>query len=124
MPELVECTMMAEQLNAKLAGQKLLSIQWYKKPGKFVYNCAYTEYPKFEKLLPLELVKVWNKGKKIIFEFVNNIYLVSLPLMSGSWIYKNTDHQKFQLNFESQEEKKNNNFAVFDDVRSQGIFNI
>ena len=44
--------------------------------------------------------------------------------MSGSWIYKNTDHQKFQLNFESQEEKKNNNFAVFDDVRSQGIFNI
>lgn len=122
MPEIAEVTIMAESLNSKFGGKTLLSITWFAKPGKKTHNCTYEQYGELQKKLPLKLEKVWNKGKKIIFEFVGEIYIISSVLMSGSWIYKESSHQKHQLNFDV--EQKADSIAVFNDTRGQGLTNI
>jgi DNA-formamidopyrimidine glycosylase len=119
MPELPEVTTMAESLNTKFAGHILSSITWFAKPGKKTHNCAFELYSQLEQKLPLKLQKVWNKGKKIIFEFDTEIYMMSSPLMTGSWVYAESKHQKYQLNFVEEKE-----FAVFNDTRGQGLCNI
>lgn len=119
MPEISEITQMSEGLNAKFSGKTLKSITWFAKPGKWTKNCAHENYSTFEKLLPLKLEKVWSKGKKIILEFDKETYLISSPLMTGSWVFTNTKHQKYQLNFEDVKE-----FAIFNDTRGQGLINI
>lgn len=119
MPELTEVVQMSEGLHNKFANKLLKSITWFAKPGKWTNNCAYEHYSIFEKLLPLKLNKVWSKGKKIILEFEKETYLISSPLMTGSWVFANTKHQKYQLNFEDEKE-----FAIFNDTRGQGLINI
>jgi DNA-formamidopyrimidine glycosylase len=122
MPEINEVTIMSESLNAKFGGKTLLSIQWFSAPGKKTHNCTYALYSELEKKLPLKLEKVWNKGKKIIFEFVGDVHIICSPLMTGSFVYKASSHRKYQLNFDV--EKKEDSIAVFNDTRGQGLSNI
>jgi len=121
MPENPEVTIMADSINAKFGGKTLLSIQWFYVPGKKTHNCTYALYSELEKKLPLKLEKVWNKGKKIIFEFVGEIYIISAPLMTGGWSYTNTKYQKYQMNFQTDEKEQ---FAIFDDKLGQGLSNV
>lgn len=138
MPELPECTIMADELDIHFANKLLTCIEWYIKPGKKTYNCTFDLYSELEKKLPLKLEKVWNRGKKIIFQFADEIYIVSSPLLTGSWSLSNSKKQAFQFNFQYNLEEikfnenninnnsKKNFIAVFnDDVKKpQGLSNI
>jgi len=125
MPEIAEVYTMAEMLNKKILDKKLVSITWYKKPGKRTHNCTFETYSELQKLLPLKIIKVKSHGKKIIIIFENNVYIMIAPLMTGSVIFKQGDYSHTVFNF--GEKIKNINIVdlkvYFDDKLHQGLVN-
>ena len=74
---------------------------------------------------PLQILKIYAKGKKILFECITNdnvkIYLVSALAMSGRWQYFKGKHSGIELQIKNSPTSKNLKFSLyFDDQRHFG----
>ena len=73
---------------------------------------------------PLHILKVYSKGKKILFESVDSdglkIYLVSALAMSGRWQYTKGKHSGIQMNLTSTKAGEVKYRLYFDDQRHFG----
>ena len=94
MPEGVEITIQTNILNRECKGKTIIGIQWdkkkFKKSGVSEFNLV---------KLPLEIKKVWCRGKVIVFEMTNGLYMVSQLGMSGFWSTTKGNHSNFWINF-------------------------
>ena len=80
MPELPEVYTLAEDINLTFAGKYLLS---------FNYAHDFKHFKRLDEIeCPARLIKVYSRGKKIIFEF-ENFYLLSTLGMQGLWYLGN-----------------------------------
>jgi formamidopyrimidine-DNA glycosylase len=102
MPEGAEVKAVAVALDAKLCGKWLMTVNINSKS-------RYAKVGGIEKVekipFPLQLRRVYSKGKKVIFEFPTAldgfiVYLVSTLAMSGRWQYDEGKHSGIELVFE------------------------
>lgn len=100
MPEGPEVRIMSEKLNSYFAGNTCSSIT--------VFN---TNIVKQCPTMPQKLLYVKSRGKKVIFQFETDMFIVA-PLMSGRFIrnINNVSHLGFTMTF-------NNNVIHFEDKR-------
>ena len=126
MPEILEVRAMADGIREYIKNYKLLSIQWFRIPGKKTHNCAYDSYTELQIKLPLDVIKIYSHGKKVIISLSNNIHLIGSPLMSGSFLFKLTNHSRYVLNFGISNGSKNVILkrVYFNDPRCQGLLNV
>jgi DNA-formamidopyrimidine glycosylase len=124
MPEILEVRAMADGIRNYIKNYKLLSIEWFRAPGKKTYNCAYSLYNTIP--LPLSVSKVYSHGKKVILYLESEVYLIGSPLMSGSFLFKQTEHSRYVLNFGLRLDSKNIILkrVYFNDPRCQGLLNV
>ena len=113
MPEIAEVHISADRLNELFSGFYLNKIEMDLK-SKFI------KYPiknldKF--MFPIKLNCVYGKGKKIIFEFEDNKYIVSSMGMEGHWVLKGEKHSNIWFEFQ-------NRTIYFDDSRHFGFIDI
>ena len=115
MPEAVEVHFVSEVLNNHLKGKRLVD-------GNIYFHSRYYKYQKFdgmEKLTPgLKLTQVFPRGKKIIFQFENEIYMVSTLLMEGNWSFQINEKTAISLTFADQNDQLET--AYYRDTRKFG----
>ena len=85
MPEGPEARTMADMLNQRLQGRYLLSLE---REMQYKNTQNILNWVKFEKLLPLKILKVKAKGKKVIWKFEGRKYLVTSLAMTGLYLFK------------------------------------
>jgi formamidopyrimidine-DNA glycosylase len=99
MPELIECCIIAEQLQAKCAGQTIINVT------SAANLKTLKDYP-FSKFSPPALIKqVLSYGKKIIF-ILDKGYIVSAPLMDGRWTFTEDPHTRCTLGLQAAQQIK------------------
>jgi endonuclease-8 len=111
MPEGAEVARVAISLHEKISGEWIYKIKYNTKSR---YAKAIGGIKNVDKLcFPLFISRIYPKGKKIIFECIDNdknqIYLVSLLAMTGRWQYEEGKHSgveiklsKYSVFFEDQ----------------------
>lgn len=121
MPEKPEVQIIALKLNELFTNKLLIDIIW---DISSVYKDG---LPKYKELgLPLKLLKVYSRGKKVIFCLENQKYLISSLGMSGVWLLKKDQHSNLTLRFG----KRRGSFNIveetlyFDDQRHFGKLNV
>jgi formamidopyrimidine-DNA glycosylase len=103
MPEGPEVKSVAVSLNSKISKLYINDIiidelsRYYKNPS-LVNSLS-------KVIFPLHILKIYSKGKKILFECADanglKIYLVSALAMSGRWQYNKGKHSGIQMNLSS-----------------------
>lgn len=129
MPEGPEAKRMAESLARYILGNSLISITIDEK-SKYTNPIKYPNgIPGYSRLnLPLTVVDVYSRGKKLIIhlkkegssvddQLKNDGFLVFTLGMEGKFLKEPTSHSNLHLNFE-------NRIAYFDDVRHFGSVEI
>ena len=111
MPELIECTIISEELDIKLSGKIINSY----------YKGDRAKASGFEKLVcPVEIKKVRSHGKKVIIELSSNHLIIGSLGMTGKFIYQEGKHSHIRFDIEDDTP-----FSVyFDDTRYFGKIDI
>ncbi len=112
MPELPEVANFARMLNEVLKDRWIIDLD-YDTHSIYYLKTALKDYRSFRQLLPLQVVSVYNVGKKIVFFFTypdtrEEYYIVSSLSTSGKWIPNDIDHSNLWLthtDYESEPEK-------------------
>ena len=89
MPEGPEVRCITVKLHEKLAGILLNAIQW---DDKSKYRNGLPNYAELEKTLPQIITGVSCKGKKIIFQLANEMYITSTLGLEGNWSWASSKH--------------------------------
>jgi endonuclease VIII len=98
MPEGPETKIISDFLNKNLSGKTLLSIEINSKSR--YYKLGQIEgYDTLLNYLPLKVSRVWTRGKVIVFELQNDIYITSQLGMEGWWNTKPGNHSGVIFNF-------------------------
>lgn len=118
MPEGPEVRIHAEQLHKILVGKYLIEIG-YDERSRYRNN-PLTNIEKLE--YPYEFKRVFSKGKKIVFELSNEIYLISSLGLEGHWQYEHEKHSNLWLSFSDDEDEVYT--IYFDDSRHFGTLEI
>ena len=117
MPEKPEVQCYADSLHQILAGQLISKVNfgeaWTNK------NKLAKGYQQLKDALPLRIVKVWSKGKKIIFDFEQDYYMVNYLGMEGKWSSKPLKHSHIHVDYIQKEEQKS---VWYNDTRYFGDF--
>lgn len=120
MPEVAEVYTMAKAIWEKIGpGASLTDLIFYKKPGKDTKHSTYISLDQLKLKFPATVESVCSKGKKIIIQLKDNIYIVISPLMTGGIIFKKGDYS--HVHFKFADEKKAEHDIYFDDKLSWGI---
>ena len=123
MPEGPEVCNIAKSLNFYLQGKKLIS-------GTLLPTSRYYKHDKFEGMEylthGLTLVKVFSRGKKIIFEFEKNTFMICSLGMEGHWLQIPTKHTALYLDFGRVEGKFRiiEKTMYYEDSRHFGTLNV
>lgn len=121
MPEGPEVRRCAIALDTKLRGCTLeqITVNHLSRYGK-------TNLPGSEHLItPCVLERVFSIAKKIVFQFANQVFLVSFLGMEGHWQYIPGNHSGVILEFSNNDGNPNNSItAYYDDSRHFGIIDI
>ena len=113
MPEGPEVKVMANQIDSGFKGKVLQEIhigsksRYFKKP--------LSNLDEFRKLLPRKLSRVYSRGKKIIFIFEGDVFMVTSLGMEGHFLLSPRQHSGFCLDFDGEGE-----YLYFDDSRHFG----
>ena len=86
MPEKPEAQTMTDKLNSDLAGYYLT--QFTLQSDKF----EITNLNKLQTLLPRGIVRIFSRGKKVIWELEGGIFIVTSLGMTGRWVYSQLPH--------------------------------
>lgn len=125
MPEGPEVLTVTDMMDFYLTGKKLMNIEYLS--GK------YTEEPPDNfstciDFLPLQIKRVFCKGKLIVIELDNDWYITSHLVMTGSWRLKDTNYEKEHVRCKLILDKTDN-FGIIDiselyyiDIRDMGKF--
>jgi len=118
MPEGPEVRRFADILHSRLQSKKLALFQINEKSRYHTTN-------KLENLSKLQmknhLISVCSRGKKIIFCFENDLFLISSLGLEGSWQFESGKHSGVHLIFTDDKEKID---LFYDDVRHFGTMTI
>lgn len=126
MPEGPEVKRMADVLRNRL--EKLYLFKFDILEGSRYIKNKLDNYDIFVESLPLKLMNIYSIGKKIIFEFEQDIYIINEPRMEGHWflnkkIGKHTNHV-MRFGYISNNIGYITDEAYFDDTRHFGVFTI
>lgn len=127
MPEGPEVKRMSDVLHNKL--QKLYLFKFDILEGSRYIKNKLENYDIFVESLPLKLIKIYSIGKKIIFEFEQDIYIINEPRMEGHWFLSNNEIGKhtnhvMRFGYISNNIGYITDEAYFDDTRHFGVFTI
>ncbi len=122
MPEGPEVKSVAVSLDNKISKLYINDIlidelsRYYKNPS-LLNSLSYVKFP-------LHISKIYAKGKKILFECIDNdkvkVYLISALAMSGRWQYSKGKHSGIQMNLTSTKSGEIKYRLYFDDQRHFG----
>jgi endonuclease-8 len=116
MPEKPEVQITADAISSILVGKKLVSLEY--DSGSRYYKKGLKNIEELRSMLPLNLLKIWSKGKKIIFEFEKNVYIVNSLGMEGKWLRENIKHSNLWLTMSDKQ------ILYYNDVRHMGEIEI
>lgn len=119
MPEGPEVRCITVKLHERLQSQYLNSIQW---DDKSKYRNGLLHYAELEKRLPQKITGVSCKGKKIIFQLENEMYITSTLGLEGNWSWKPSKHANLYFELTDSEEKAGH--VYFSDSRHFGNIQI
>jgi len=113
MPELIECTIISEELDIKLTGKIISSY----------YKGDRAKASGFENLnCPVKVNKVRSYGKKIIIELSSDHLIIASLGMTGKFLYEEGKHSHVRFDVNGEDEEP---FSVyFDDTRYFGKIDI
>lgn len=108
MPEVVEVTYLANELNKTLKGKVIKDAKFGY--GRYVKHGHPDGFLNFKQALPLRCISVTNKAKLIVFEFENSnhqfFYILSRLGMTGWWhtedknnVLHPSEHRNFVMSF-------------------------
>lgn len=121
MPEAIEVAIIAQYLNKNVSGKILTSIEWNEKSRYFKPNrqgiVGIPDYDQLVPYLPRKIMRVWSRGKVIVFELENNIYITSQLAMEGKWINQPLNHSGVIFNISGEK-------WYYDDIRHMGQISI
>lgn len=112
MPELLECYFVGQCLNRHWSNKNLNSIEWNDKSKYRISGIP--NYNNLISYLPRKILRVWSRGKVIVIELYDNIYITSQLAMEGKWSRELLDHSGVIFNFD------NNEKWYYDDSRHMG----
>jgi formamidopyrimidine-DNA glycosylase len=87
MPEAPEVSYLTQKLNRELKGSVLSQIKIQR--GRYTRHGVPNGYTNFVNTLPQKLVRVYNKGKALFFEFEDGWTMISKLGMTGWWVVDN-----------------------------------
>lgn len=121
MPEGPEVALFAKYLNDQVAGRSLTNLSI--NDGSRYYKDGLPLLEDLKALLPLYIVKVRSRGKKIIFELENHVFFVSSLGLEGKWTFDETiKHNNLWLTIQDEFDREKN--CYFCDSRHFGIISI
>ena len=94
MPEGPEARIMADMLSQRITGKYLLSMT---RDTKYKKTANILNWNSFTKLLPLKILKVKAKGKKVIWKFPGKRYLVTSLGMTGLYFLKEDKYTRVRF---------------------------
>ena len=100
MPEGPEVALYATALNKFLSTKTLCSLE-YDKNSRYEKN-GLPHFDELTRLLPLKINKVSSKGKKIIIELSNHIYILSSLGLEGRWCLEPKNHSNLWLTIQDE----------------------
>jgi formamidopyrimidine-DNA glycosylase len=107
MPEVAEVYTMASQMRSFLGNDITLnSINFLQSVGARTKNSGYNNMETIKSVLPCTIHKIYSKGKKIIIENTDKLYVVISPLMTGGIVFKQMDYTKVHFTFGVNPSKK------------------
>lgn len=119
MPEKPECEIIAYGINSEYSGKLLVHMDHSELfPFK---GTAFPFFTEFKSLLPLTLVQVWSKGKKIIFDF-GSVFLIGWLGLKGKWISTRGTHSHVWLSFGREKDYTNGKNEYTMRVHEQTLF--
>lgn len=103
MPEGCEIRIISEYLNKHISGKTLLNIEWNEKSRYFKPNrqgiVGIPSYDELLRYLPRKVIRIWPRGKVIVFELEGNIFITSQLAMEGKWSNTPLNHSGVVFNF-------------------------
>lgn len=100
MPEGPECRAIALSLWTDLRGRSLVEFTYNPAKINRIHQKDVAKYEPFKRMLPRKVVAMSAKGKKIVFWFEGEVFLVSSLGMTGGWIWSPKDHSHLSLKWD------------------------
>jgi len=117
MPEGPEVKLTAENINFYSKNNKITNCKIL--CGRYVRHGPPEGYEEFLKKLPLNIIKIYSKGKGIFIELSNDVYIYNTLGMSGSWASTRDKHCGFEFILEKIDDKQSKKL-YFRDIRNFG----
>src|SRR6056297_2796395 len=121
-PEGPEVKRDSEAIHKNIQGKTLISLCWNEKSKFYTEKHKLEEYQNFAAFLPAKILRVFSRGKTIIFEVQsgnNKLYMTNHQMMSGKWVLKPGNYSDQWLTIKD----KNGTFNYyFDNQRKLGRF--
>lgn len=95
MPEGPEVKIIATNLNTEITGLRLTAIEY--DIGSRYAKRGIANHQRLNNYLPLQVLGVSSRGKKIIIELEQGVYLISSLMMEGRWSWHESKHTNLWL---------------------------
>lgn len=98
MPEVIEIKKYTDFIKKKIGSSKLINIKILK--GRYKTHGPFENYKKLNKMLPLPILEVKNKGKFMYIKITDDVSISITLGLTGGWLFKKNGQLKYEhVNF-------------------------